>query len=146
MTELLAAICLVVGISDGDTLTARCGEPGAYQQVRVRISAIDAPEKGQPYGQRARQALAELCFQQQAAIAVRTRDRYGRVVADVQCQGKDVGQFMVTEGWAWVYDRYARGYSHLYIHQDAARAARRGLWQDPEPVPPWEWRAKKSPR
>lgn len=142
MTELLAAICLVVGISDGDTLTARCGEPGAYQQVRVRISAIDAPEKGQPYGQRARQALADLCFQQQASITERSRDRYGRLVADVQCQGRDVGQSMVADGWAWVYDRYAKGYGHLYDHQAAARSGRRGLWQDPHPVPPWEWRRR----
>ncbi len=44
--------CLVVGISDGDTLTARCGAPGAYQQVKVRLSGIDAPERRQPYGER----------------------------------------------------------------------------------------------
>lgn len=46
MSALL--LCLVVAISDGDTLTARCGEPGAYQQVKVRLSEIDAPEKTQP--------------------------------------------------------------------------------------------------
>lgn len=79
--------CLVGAIADGDTLTARCGKPGAYEQVKVRISAIHAPEKRQPFGQRSRQALAALCHEQQATIRARDRDRYGRTVADVQCQG-----------------------------------------------------------
>ena len=55
-------LCLVVAISDGDTLTARCGAPGAYQQVKVRIAAIDAPESRQAFGQKSRQHLAQLCF------------------------------------------------------------------------------------
>ena len=53
--------CLVVGISDGDTLTARCGRFGSYEEVKVRIAAIDAPERAQPYGQLSRQALSRLC-------------------------------------------------------------------------------------
>lgn len=65
---LTALFCLVVGIADGDTLTARCGEPGQYQQVKVRLSAIDAPESKQPFGNVSRQHLAELCFKQTAKI------------------------------------------------------------------------------
>lgn len=61
-------LCLVVGISDGDTLTARCGAPGQYEQVKVRLQGIDAPERKQPFGERARQALAELTFQKEAAL------------------------------------------------------------------------------
>jgi endonuclease YncB( thermonuclease family) len=137
-----ALLCLVVAIADGDTLTARCGEPGEYMQVKVRISAIDSPEKAQPFGQRSRQSLAELCHQQPARITERARDRYGRSVADVECQGRDVGQHQVATGMAWVYDRYAKGYAHLYPLQGTARAERRGLWADPAPVPPWEWRRK----
>lgn len=79
--------CLVVAIADGDTLTARCGEPGAYEQVTVRIGGIDAPEKAQPFGQRSRQALAGLCHRDTATIRSTTLDKYGRTVADVQCQG-----------------------------------------------------------
>ena len=137
-----ALICLVVGISDGDTLTVRCGQPGAYQQARVRISAIDAPEARQPFGQRAKQALSNLCYMQQAGIRQTDTDRYGRVVADVQCKEQDAGQHMVATGFAWVYDRYASGYGHLYKMQDQARSDRRGLWADKEPVPPWEWRKR----
>jgi len=135
--------CLVVGISDGDTLTARCGERGGYEQVRVRIAAIDAPEREQPYGQRSRQALGRLCFRQQALITPVDTDRYGRTVADVQCNGEDAGQRMVAGGWAWAYDfdgiATRRG-GELFTLQARARAQRVGLWAGPQPTPPWQWR------
>lgn len=132
-------LCLVVAISDGDTLTARCGEPGAYEQVKVRIAAIDAPEKRQPFGQRSRQHLAELCFQVEAKITPKSRDRYGRTVAEVECRGQDAGAAQVRAGFAWIYERYSRGYDALRPLQSEAKAARRGLWSM-EAVPPWEWR------
>jgi len=108
LTQAAPRTCLVVGISDGDTLTARCGRIGAYERVKVRIAAIDAPEKAQPYGQRSRQALSNICFREQALITEIDTDRYGRTVADVSCNGEDAGSRMVAEGWAWVYD-----YNHL---------------------------------
>jgi endonuclease YncB( thermonuclease family) len=135
--------CLVVGISDGDTLTARCGRAGAYERVRVRIAAIDAPEKAQPYGQRSKQALSSICFQEKALITEIDTDRYGRTVADVSCNGEDAGSRMVADGWAWVYDynRLAtkRG-GGLFKLQDGARSRHLGLWTDAKPTPPWEWR------
>lgn len=137
-----ALLCLVVAIADGDTLTARCGQPGAYEQVKVRISAIDAPEKRQDFGERSRQALAALCFQEWARITERTRDRYGRTVADVECRGQDAGRAQVEAGMAWYFVKYGRGYEHLAGIESQARAARRGLWSAPAD-PPWEWRAAK---
>ena len=137
---LPAILCLVVSISDGDTIKARCGEPGAYEQITIRISAIDAPEKAQPFGQVSRQHLAKLCFQQQATITPKNKDRYGRTVADVECQGQDVATEQVRSGLAWFYVRYGKGYEHLQGLQDDAQAARRGLWVDREQTPPWEWR------
>lgn len=135
--------CLVVGVSDGDTLTAQCGQPGAYEQVKVRLSAIDAPEKRQPYGERSRQHLAALCFQQQATLTVRSTDRYRRAVADVQCQGKDAGTEQVRAGMAWFYVRYGAGYPHLARQEALAKAGRIGLWAEVgrkvSPVAPWEW-------
>lgn len=133
-------LCLVVGISDGDTLTARCGQPGAYEQIKVRLSAIDAPESKQPFGNRSRQHLAELCFQQQAKIKVVAIDRYKRNVADVECRGKDAGQEQVAAGMAFVYRQYAKGYSHLYPLEEKARSERSGLWADSAPIAPWDWR------
>lgn len=133
-----ALLCLVVAISDGDTLTARCGESGTYEQVKIRISAIDAPEKAQPFGQASRQHLAKLCFRQMATITPKTKDRYGRTVADVECQGQDVATEQVRSGLAWFYVKYGRGYEHLQGLQDEAQSARRGLWSE-QAVAPWEW-------
>lgn len=142
--QVIAAIlCLVVAISDGDTLTARCGAPGAYHQLKVRISAIDAPEKRQPFGQRSRQHLAEMCFQQQATITPRSKDRYGRTVADVECRGQDAGAEQVRAGMAWVYTRYAIGRTDLEMLQATAKAEGRGLWAHAAPAPPWEWRKSR---
>jgi len=138
-----ALLCLVVAIADGDTITARCGQPGAYEQVKIRLSGIDAPEKRQPFGQVSRQHLAALCFQEQATITPKARDRYGRTVADVACRGKDAGTEQVRAGLAWYYVRYGRGYEHLGGLETSARAARRGLWSL-EAVAPWEWRRKQS--
>lgn len=132
---------MVVGITDGDTIKARCGEPGAYQQVTARLAAIDAPERRQPFGDVSRQHLAALCFEQPARITPRTKDRYGRMVADVTCQGRDAGADMVASGMAWVFERYATpGDAHLRGLQTDARAARAGLWADPAPIEPWAWR------
>ena len=139
-------VCLVIGITDGDTIKARCGEPGAYQQVTVRLAAIDAPEHRQPFGEVSRQHLAALCFEQQARITPRTRDRYGRMVAYVSCQGRDAGSDMVANGMAWVFDRYVtRADAHLRGLQANARAARAGLWADTSPVEPWAWRREGRP-
>jgi len=142
MSTSIVLFCLVVAIADGDTLTARCGQPGAYEQVKVRIAAIDAPEKAQPFGQRSKQSLSDLCFREAATIKPLSRDRYRRTVADVQCKGKDVGKAQVAAGMAWVFDRYAEGYEHLYRLQDAARDGRLGLWADAAPVAPWDWRKR----
>lgn len=134
------APCLVTAISDGDTLKVRC--PNQPQQT-IRLAQIDAPEKRQPFGERSRQHLAQLCFGQQAGVTPRATDRYGRTVAEVQCQGRDASQAQLEAGMAWVFDRYVtdRG---LYGLQEAARAARAGLWADREPVAPWEWRGKAA--
>lgn len=133
-------LCLVIAITDGDTLKVRCGEPSQYEQITIRLGGIDAPEKKMPFGQRSKQALSDLCYQVQATITPKVKDRYGRTVADVECQGKDAGTEQVRAGMAWVYDKYAKGYEALYVIQDAARAAHSGLWGDPAPQPPWEWR------
>lgn len=144
MPAISVLLCLVVGISDGDTITTRCPTEDAahpYEQVKVRLAGIDAPERKQPYGERSRQHLAELCFQQQANITPKTKDRYGRTVADVECRGQDAGQAQVQAGMAWYYVKYGKGYEHLQGLEYEARAARRGLWGQ-EATPPWEWRKR----
>lgn len=146
--------CFVVGVSDGDTVTARCGKPGAYEQVKVRLSGIDAPEKRQPFGERARQTLAGLVFQRWARLDCPKTDRYGRSICSVWVapasgpngpQTLDAGLALVTQGMAWWYRAYARDQApkargqYEFAEQEAS-AKRAGLWRDAAPVPPWEWR------
>lgn len=131
-------VAAVIGISDGDTLTALQG----HQQIKIRLAEIDAPEKSQPFGAKAKQSLADLCFGKQAEITPITRDRYGRAVGRVHCDGIDANAEQVRRGLAWVYDRYATDRS-LYALQDEARADGRGLWRDATTAePPWEWRRR----
>ena len=136
-TRASAQFCFVVAITDGDTIKVRCGES---EQTTIRLAGIDAPEKKMPFGQQSKQALSDLCYQAQATITPKTTDRYGRTVADVQCRGQDAGTEQVRAGMAWVYDRYSKGYESLYPLQTAARSSKDGLWADPAPHPPWEWR------
>lgn len=136
-TTSKADVCMVYGVTDGDTIKVRCGDG---EQITIRLGGIDAPEKKQAFGQRSKDALSDLCYQVQATITPKTKDRYGRTVADVQCRGKDAGTEQVKAGMAWVFDKYAKDYEALYPIQDAAKAARLGLWADPAPQPPWEWR------
>lgn len=134
-----ALLCLVVAITDGDTLTARCDQDLSYVRITVRISAIDAPEKRQAFGQVSRQHLAKLCFNTKAVITPKTLDKYGRTVGEVECQGQDVGTEQVRSGMAWYYVKYGKGYEHLQEMEAEARDASRGLWSQ-EAVAPWEWR------
>jgi endonuclease YncB( thermonuclease family) len=136
-----ALLCLVVAITDGDTLTARCDQDLSYVRITVRISAIDAPEKRQAFGEVSRQHLARLCFQQHATITPITTDKYDRTVGDVECQGQDVATEQVRSGMAWYYVKYGKGYEKLRGLEAESRDARRGLWIQ-EAVAPWEWRVK----
>jgi len=129
-------MCLVVGIADGDTLTVLCN---GNEQVKIRLAEIDAPEKKQPFGNRSKQSLSDMCFKKQAEIKPQTKDRYGRTVARVICDGADANEEQVRRGMAWVYDKYVRDRS-LYAIQDKARASKVGLWADDNPVKPWEYR------
>lgn len=133
----------VVGISDGDTLTLLTPE---RRQVKIRLAEIDTPERRQPYGSRARQALAELVFGEAVRVEVQTVDRYGRSVGRVYrgSDGLDVNAALVRSGSAWVYRRYSEDPALLALERQA-RAAEAGLWALPQAqrAPPWEWRAQQ---
>nr|WP_255575263.1 thermonuclease family protein [Caldovatus aquaticus] len=106
------------------------------------MAGIDAPESGQTYGSRARQALSALAFGRQARVVVQDTDSYGRAVGRVYVGSHDVNAEMVRLGAAWVYRQDNRDPSLLRLETEA-RAAQRGLWALPEAArtPPWEWRA-----
>ena len=128
-------VCLIVGISDGDTMKALCSN----EQITIRLAEIDAPEKRQAYNQESKQSLSNVCFDKNAIIKAQKQDRYRRLIAYVYCYGKDASAEQVNRGMAWVFDRYVSDHS-LNSVQDTARSDRRGLWNDSAPVPPWEWR------
>ena len=129
----------VVHIADGDTLTILVA---GNQQVKIRLAGIDTPEKAQPYGNKAKQALAALSFQKQANVKVETKDRYGRTVGRVIVAGKDVNAELVRQGMAWVYRKYTND-QKLYALEAKAKQAKRGLWSSDKPIEPWLWRKGK---
>jgi endonuclease YncB( thermonuclease family) len=133
--------CLVIAVSDGDTIKARCD--GIEQQLTIRLAGIDAPEKAQPFGRRSKQHLSDLCFGRRAEIITQTLDRYGRTVATVRCGDQDANLAMVSQGLAWVYRRYSREPS-LISAEARAQELRLGLWSEPSPTPPWEWRKARK--
>lgn len=125
----------VVAIADGDTLTVLVDR----QQYKVRLVEIDAPEKAQAFGNRSKQSLSDMCFDKEAQVQDKGKDRYGRTLGRVYCVGMDANAEQIKHGMAWVYDKYVTDHS-LYRLQDEARAEKRGLWTDANPIPPWEWR------
>jgi endonuclease YncB( thermonuclease family) len=124
----------VVGVTDGDTISVmRDG-----RSVRVRLEGIDCPERGQDFGQRAKQFTSEMAFGKDAVVDVRDVDRYGRL-ARVTVDGEDVSLALVRAGLAWHYTRYSRDLE-LAEAEIAAKSAQLGLWSRSAPTPPWEFR------
>jgi len=125
----------VIGVADGDTLTVL--HDG--RSLRIRLGNIDAPEKKQAFGERSKQSLSELCYRREAEYTIQTIDRYGRSVALVKCDGVDVNRAQVERGMAWTYTKYNKD-GGLPAVESQARMARRGLWSERAPTPPWEYR------
>ncbi|MGC1955231.1 MAG: thermonuclease family protein [Gammaproteobacteria bacterium] len=129
----------VLGIADGDTLTLLVGK----QPLKIRLAEIDAPERGQPYATKAKQALSDLTFGKTVRVVEVDRDRYGRLVGQVYVGDLEVNAELVRQGYAWVYRKYAKR-EKLYELEREAREAKRGLWADgKKAVPPWEWRHRR---
>lgn len=131
----------VVGVTDGDTLTVRV----AGRPTKVRIAEIDAPEDGQPWGARAKQALSALAFRREVILTGSELDRYGRLIARLSVDGRDIGAEMVRSGNAWAYRDYLQDRRLLSLEREA-RQAGRGLWRLPpgERTEPWLWRKQSK--
>ena len=132
----------VVRIVDGDTLVLL---DATNAQHKIRLAGIDCPEKGQPWGTRAKQALSDYVFDRQVTVEWSKLDRYKRIVGKVLDGQRDVNLALVRDGMCWWYRKYAGEQSaadqSLYeAAETTAREQRKGLWADPKPVPPWEWR------
>ena len=145
----------VVGVADGDTVTVLDSN---NIQHKIRVAGIDAPEKGQPFGERSKQSLSRAVLGKDVRIEWDKQDRYGRMVGkvwvtppEVTCKQPpcpktlDAGLAQLTVGLAWHFKKYADEQSEedrlrYTFAEDEARARKAGLWSAPNPIPPWEWR------
>ena len=143
----------VVGVADGDTVTVLDAN---YQQHKIRLQGIDAPEKAQPFGKRSKQSLSRMVFGKNVRVEWDKHDKYKRIVGKGWVQPEscpscpmtlDAGHTQITVGLAWWYRKYAneqapadRG-AYEFSEQEA-KAKRVGLWRDSDTVPPWEWRRR----
>jgi micrococcal nuclease len=131
----------VVGVVDGDTADVRLDSG----MIRVRLHAVDAPERDQPHGAASKQALSKLVYGKSVNVEPIEQDRYDRLVARIWLDGLDVNAEMIKQGAAWVYRRYADDPAYC-VYEKAARDLKRGLWALPvdQRAAPWEWRRRKT--
>ena len=132
----------IIHIADGDTVTLLTEQ---NQSVRIRLSGIDAPEKRQPFGTRAREKMTSCAKGKHAVVDTHKKDRYGRQAGTVTVAGTDCGLELLKSGLAWYYAAYEKELPAAkrlpYRHaEDNARKMKRGLWQDKNPQAPWDWR------
>ena len=137
-TEILEG--RVVGVHDGDTVTLLME---GNQQLKIRLAQIDAPELDQAFGQKSKQSLSDMVFNKTIKVEKETIDKYGRTVGTLIVDGVDANKEQVKRGMAWVYRQYMHDQSLLQV-EDAARQAKVGLWSEPSPMAPWEYRHGKK--
>jgi endonuclease YncB( thermonuclease family) len=132
----------VVQIIDGDTFVLLTSDK---KSIKVRLFGIDSPERKQPYYNVCKKALGDICEGKTVTITVRSIDRYHRTVADAYLlpDKQWINYYMVANGFAWHFKRFSDNLT-LVNAQDRASTARKGLWADPKPIAPWEWRDMKK--
>ena len=135
----------VVGVSDGDSVTVIDAKK---TQFKIRLAGIDAPEKAQAYGQKAKESLSDLVFGKQVDVEWSKQDRYGRTVGKIMLGGVDINLEQIKRGMAWHYKQYQNEQSpedrDAYAQsQSQAQERKMGLWRDPEAIEPAVFRQKK---
>jgi micrococcal nuclease len=127
----------VVKVIDGDTFDLM-----SDKKIRVRMFGIDSPERGQAFSVKAREFTAALIAGKEINVTIRNKDRYGRSVCDVYLNdGTYVNAEIVKAGYAWLFTRYSNDDTLAQLEEDA-RKNKRGLWQEDNPLPPWEFRRR----
>ena len=126
-------------VVDGDTVHV------FYQDevYKIRLTEIDAPERDQPYGSNSTEYLKSLLKEGIVDVDISGTDRYGRKLGRLYWRGKDINRELVSAGYAWVYDQYVTDNS-FYENQSKARNSKKGLWEDQNPLEPWNWRKLKN--
>ncbi|MDE3018239.1 MAG: thermonuclease family protein [Nitrospirota bacterium] len=129
---------LVVNVVDGDTLTVVREGSGRL----VQLAGIDCPELQQAFGRQAKQHAVQLALKQEVTVTEEGPGREGLAGQVTLPDGRVLNRELVRAGFCW-WARPYRGDDALPLLEAEAHAAQRGLWADPEPVPPWEWRKMK---
>jgi endonuclease YncB( thermonuclease family) len=126
----------VIRVLDGDTIEVLHEE----KPERIRLYGIDCPEKGQAFGQKAKQATSSLLFGKDVRIESHGRDKHRRTLGTVFDGELNVNQELVKEGWCWWFRKFVPKDQALKQLEQEAKDAKKGLWTDPNPVPPWLYR------
>ena len=126
----------VLTVADGDTMTLQVDG----QKVKVRLQGIDCPERQQAYGQEAGDFIRDQVQGKQVEVRKLGVDQYDRVLGEVFLNGKNLNKELLREGLAWWYEKHARDRTDYRDLQDEAKREGRGLWSDPDAIPPWEFR------
>ena len=130
----------VISVIDGDTI--RMLTP-TYQNIKIRLACIDTPEKKQAFGQKAKQHLSDMIFGKNVTVKTHGKGIHGRVIGTIFLYGHDINREQVEDGMAWVYRKYCND-SEYYKAEKYAKEHKIGLWIQPNPIPPWEWRHFKK--
>jgi endonuclease YncB( thermonuclease family) len=136
----------VTAIADGDTITVLDANNKSH---RIRLQGIDAPERAQAFGPASREHLNDLLFGKVVMLQGEKTDQYGRILCKVLVDGRDANLEQINAGFAWFYRHYERDLSSedrdSYSNAESeAHNTKRGLWSDPAPTPPWEYRHPRS--
>lgn len=141
----------VVKVTDGDTTQVLTSEQELF---KIRLTGIDAPESKQPFGNASRKNLADMVAGKEVLVESSKTDRYGRVLGKVWVKpsdcascGKtlDANHAQLLAGMAWWYRYYAKEQppedrGRYESAEEGAVKRNLGLWSEPSPVPPWDWR------
>lgn len=128
----------VLTVADGDTMTLEVDG----ERVKIRLQGIDCPEREQPFGKEAGDFVRAKTNGREVEIRSLGKDQYDRVLGEAFVEGENLNLELIRQGLAWWYERHARNRTDYRDAQSEARREKRGIWSDPEPTPPWQFRSK----
>ena len=129
----------VVGVKDGDTFVVLHEK----KEIVVRLEHIDAPEKNQPFGYKAKKFVSDFCCGKTVVVIGNgKKDRNGRWIGEIFYNNQNLNKELVRNGLAWHYKRYSKSANYADL-ETAARKKKIGLWRDKDPGAPWNWRKSK---
>lgn len=131
----------VIRVLDGDTIDIRFNNPpqGIQNIERIRLAEIDAPESNQNWGRESTQALHSQINNQTVTISFDEKDQYGRIIGTIFKDNININYWMVKEGHAWQYKRFSNS-RILARLENSAKSNQIGLWSQPNPTEPWNFR------